>query len=126
MYRTTIEGRVICITNRDHERLLKRFDYNSGKVGYDGNEAILVVRRKCVLCEKHNNRCKGCPFSQFKSKYSKIPGCRVFISKVLGLGSCSPQIFISAENISWDRRNHTRAKEVMDRIYSFLMAMEKM
>jgi len=116
-----ILGKKFCLSERDYEILLRRFDVQNAEEWNEG----YVIDEDCPLCVKYfysEPECKGCTFRKF-SKGGKALGCYVVMKEVCGedFRDC----FLCEEEVSWDIADDEDVRRWLGRIREALLTLRK-
>jgi len=85
------KDKVISMTNKDHEQMLRRFDPKRFEDMCHASTTRVINKVGCPLCKKYNvnpNPCKGCTLRKFGSDNSIDRGCMIILKRdIIGLYS---------------------------------------
>jgi len=120
MYKKIVNGKEFLLTNRDHERLLKRFDY----ARVSNNQ----IKIRCCLCSKHRRYpgpCTNCPCLSIFPQSTFILPCVKLIDEIAPK-RLRRDIWLLEFKLYWppfsDSDNIIR---FLAKIQKFLLSMEK-
>jgi len=102
------KGKLIVVSNKDYEQILRRFDIDNfelrPRTAINSEYIIYACEVSCPLCDKHADNstgCIGCTFSKFsKRKPNDGAGCLDVIFDILGPRA----LVIGSKAVTYDRR----------------------
>jgi len=116
MIKGEILGKKFCLSERDYEILLRRFDEKNAVYVNANRYEILIP---CPLCQRFED-CKGCTFGKFAT--SKEVGCIIVIRSVLGFEEL---IYVCVYKIWWGKSQDKKAQKALRKVRDALLSLKE-